>query len=249
MSLVVTSLTKHFGGLKAVDGVDLTVERGSVVGLVGPNGAGKTTCFNLITGFLPPTSGHVELDGTDITRTKVERRQAMGISRTFQQTTLFGGLTTAENVMLALHRNNREPLWRALAPIPTHLRHLRGIAQEHLDRLGIGHVADISAQALSYGDQRLLAIAVALSSEPNYLLLDEPAAGLNPRESARLSDLLARLRFDGLGVLIVEHDMPLIMKTCDHILVLASGQPLAAGTPAEIRSNPDVIEAYLGRSA
>jgi branched-chain amino acid transport system ATP-binding protein len=249
MTLEVRGISKRFGGIDAVHGVDLTVERGTVVGLVGPNGAGKTTCFNLITGFVPPTAGSVHVDGRDVTHLSPERRQRLGVSRTFQQTTLFGGLTALQNVVLAHHPGRRESLLRTVLPLRGHGRAIERAGLDLLDRLGIAHVAEQDADTMSYGDQRLLAIAIALAGDPGYLLLDEPAAGLNPKESARLSALLSRLRDDGLGVLVVEHDMPLIMGACDQILVLAGGRPLAHGTPAQIRTDPQVIEAYLGRSA
>jgi branched-chain amino acid transport system ATP-binding protein len=249
VSLRADGLVRHFGGVVAVGGVSLEVQPGRVVGLVGPNGAGKTTCFNLLTGFLRPTSGRISVDGRDISDLRPDQRVSVGVSRTFQQTTLFGSLCARDNVVLALHRNHREPWWRVALPLPGHAPGLGRTAMEILERVGIAPVAALRADSLAYGDQRRLAIAIALASAPRYLLMDEPAAGLNPRESERLALLLGELRTAGLGILIVEHDMPLIMSAADHVVVLNSGQQLAAGTPAEIRSNPEVVAAYLGRGA
>ncbi|MCU1606666.1 MAG: amino acid/amide transporter ATP-binding protein 1, family [Modestobacter sp.] len=249
MSLRADDLVRHFGGVVAVGGVSLEVQPGRVVGLVGPNGAGKTTCFNLLTGFLRPTSGRIFVDDRDISGLRPDQRVSVGVSRTFQQTTLFGGLSARDNVVLALHRNDREPWWRVALPVPGHTARLGRAAMEILERVGIAPVAALRADSLAYGDQRRLAIAVALGSAPRYVLMDEPAAGLNPRESAQLALLLGELRADGLGILIVEHDMPLIMSVADHVVVLTNGQQLAAGTPAEIRTDPEVVAAYLGRAA
>jgi branched-chain amino acid transport system ATP-binding protein len=245
MSLVADGVSKRFGGLAAVDNVDLSVSPGELVSLVGPNGAGKTTCFNLITGFLPVTAGRVLVDGTDVTRLRPDQRVRHGVVRTFQTTSLFTKLTALENVELALLRERRDPWWRVVLPVRLSTGADR--ARELLAMVGIADKAEQRADAMAYGDQRRLAVAIALATSPRYLLLDEPAAGLNTRESELLGRLLRELVDRGLGILLVGHDMNLVMSVSDRVVVLATGRTMATGTPEEIRRHPDVIEAYLGK--
>ncbi|MCM3568242.1 ABC transporter ATP-binding protein [Neobacillus mesonae] len=249
MALFVEELTKDFGGLRALSGISFSVEPGKIVGLIGTNGAGKTTCFNVVTGFSKPTSGRVMVDGTDITGKPSHQLARKGVIRTFQQTSLFGKLTVYDNVRAGLHRHRGSSALDVLFNTRKYREDEKKINQQVdnvLVQLGLMGRSGIQADELSYGEQKRLAIAVALISKPKYLLLDEPAAGLNPQETSELSSSLASLRSDQFGILLVEHDMKMVMEICDYIVVLASGKLLAKGTPEEIRTNTAVIEAYLG---
>ena len=234
-TLVAEEIRVHFEGVKAVDGVDLTLERGQIMGLIGPNGAGKTTFMNAVSHFVPRTSGKVILGGQDVTSWPPHRLASAGLVRTFQDVATFPELTVFENVELGA-------LGGGLSR-----RKARARAWELLEGLGLVRMANMLASALPHGEERRVGIARAVAVGPRFLLLDEPAAGLDDRESLQLAETIAKLRDDvGCGVLLVEHDMRIIFSVCERIQVLDFGKPLALGEPGEIRTNPAVITAYLG---
>ena len=234
-TLVAEEIRVHFEGVKAVDGVDLTLEQGQIMGLIGPNGAGKTTFMNAVSHFVPRTSGRVILGGRDVTSWPPHRLASAGLVRTFQDVATFPDLTVFENVELGA-------LGSGLSR-----RNARARAWELLESLGLARLASLPASALPHGEERRVGIARAVAVGPRFLLLDEPAAGLDDRESLELAETIAKLRDDvGCGVLLVEHDMRIIFRVCERIQVLDFGKPLALGEPGEIRTNADVITAYLG---
>ncbi|WP_320780402.1 ABC transporter ATP-binding protein [Streptomyces sp. CRN 30] len=241
-------VTMRFGGLTAVDGVDLTVGQGEIVGLIGPNGAGKTTFFNCLTGLYVPTEGEVRLDGTPLPPRPAKVTRA-GIARTFQNIRLFANMTALENVIVGRHTRTRAGFLAALGHGPRYRREERESrqrARELLDFVGLGTVSRHLARNLSYGAQRRLEIARALASEPRLLLLDEPTAGMNPQETRETETLVHAVRDQGIAVLVIEHDMRFIMNLCDRVAVLVQGAKLTEGAPAAVQADERVVEAYLG---
>jgi branched-chain amino acid transport system ATP-binding protein len=243
-------VTRRFGGLVAVDGVDLALRAGTVHGLIGPNGAGKTTFLNLVAGAVPPNAGRFRLAGEDITAYPDHRRARLGLRRTFQNLKLFPEMTAAENAAIGLHADARAGVFGALLRHPAQRaeeRRIRDAAMAALEFVGLARLAGARAGSLAYGHRRLLEIARAIAPGPRVVLLDEPAAGLNETEAEGLVGLIARIRARGTAVVLVEHHMDVVMTVCDEVTVLNYGRRLAHGSPEEIQSDPRVVEAYLGR--
>jgi len=252
--LEIRGLTMDFGGIRALDQLDLTIRQGEIVALIGPNGAGKTTFFNCLTGLYKPTSGELLFTPSGqpscrLNGLKPNQITHQGLARTFQNIRLFPEMTVLENVMIGRHCRTRATVLGAL------LRNRRTVLEEKeivavslsiLKKIGLDHAHDVFARNLPYGDQRRLEIARALATEPHLLLLDEPAAGMNPQETGKLDTLIQTLREDGLSILLIEHDMKLVMSLSDHIFVMDYGKNIAEGSPEAIRNNPAVIKAYLG---
>ncbi|WP_149551491.1 ABC transporter ATP-binding protein [Streptomyces marokkonensis] len=247
--LDVRGMAVSFGGVRAVDGLTFSVHEGEVLSVIGPNGAGKTSAFNCITGFYKPSAGSVSFDGTDITGKRPAVIAASGIARTFQNLRLFGDLTVLDNVRAGMHVRIRQNFLDAMLHTP---RYWRGEdtaaveAHEWLDFVGMEYDRTAQIRNLPYGEQRRVEIARALARRPRMLLLDEPAAGLNHGEKERLLGLMRRIAALGIAVVLIEHDMGLVMEVSERIVVMSYGKEIAEGTPAAIRSNPAVIEAYLG---
>jgi len=251
MSLLeLQGVSRSFGGVHAVAGLSFAVERGAVAGLMGPNGAGKTTVINLITGLLAADSGVVLLDGEALTGLTPHGIAARGIARTYQNVRLFSGMTALEQVVAGCFLRRGTGLLASFLGLPAArqaARRTRAEAMELLDRVGMAHRAHLLAEALSYGEQRRIEIARALGSRPKLLLLDEPTAGMNAAESEVIGRLLHELRDGGLTVLMVEHNVRLVSRFCDHVTVVSFGRKLTEGTPAACLAHPDVQEAYFGR--
>lgn len=243
------SLRKAFGGLVALDKLDLAIEAGTISAIIGPNGAGKTTLFNVITGVYPASDGEILFEGTPLKNAPAHKRAALGISRTFQNVLLFGNMTVLENIMTGQHSRSHYGFLGAALRLPRAHREEETIslnAMKYLNMVGLGIFAEQNAMSLPLGQQKLLAIARALATEPRLILLDEPGAGLNTLEKRELSDLIHRIRETGISVVLVEHDMPLVMGIAEWIVVLDSGQKIAEGTAAQVQKDRRVISAYLG---
>ena len=248
--LTLSAVSKSFGGLQVLDGLDMTVPERGIFGLIGPNGAGKTTVFNLITGLLTPNNGAIEFHGRRLDGMAPHRITRCGVARTFQNIRLFKEMTLIENILVALAAHPRSTTLGALMALRSYRaaeRREAEAARDFLAKVGLAEKSKLLAGTLSYGEQRRLEIARALATEPKLLLLDEPAAGMNSAEKLLLMDEIVKLRESGLAMLIIEHDMRFIMDLCQQITVLNFGRVIAAGAPDEIRAHPEVIEAYLGR--
>lgn len=250
MTLLETiKLKKIFGGLVAVDDVDIKVEQNEILGVIGPNGAGKTTFFNTISGYHKPTSGKVVFRGKDVTGLPMHRLAKMGLVRTFQATSLFHESTVLENVIVGHHLQSRVPPWRTLLNTRSEIGERQAIhdnALRLLDRMGLGKLEQEKAKNLPHGHQRLLGICIAMAARPTLLLLDEPVSGMNPEETMAASELIKEIKREGITVVLVEHDMKMVMGVCDRIVVLNFSRKIAEGRPEDIKNNQEVIDAYLG---
>jgi branched-chain amino acid transport system ATP-binding protein len=250
--LTAENVTKVFGGLVAVEDVTFQVPEKSIVSIIGPNGAGKTTFFNMLTGLYRPTYGRVRFDGRNVTGRRPDLIMKDGMARTFQNIRLFGTMTALENVMVGQNSRMRSGLFGSILRLPSVRREERAVEEKARETLAYVGIAESQFEQmsinLSYGDQRRLEIARALASDPKLLLLDEPTAGMNPQESAALTQFMRKLRDErGLTILLIEHDMQVVMGVSEHITVLDHGQKIAEGTPEEVRTNARVVEAYLGK--
>ncbi len=249
MLLSTQGLTRRYAGLVAVDGVSLSIPQGGIHAVIGPNGAGKTTLFNLLTGLVVPSAGSISFGGQDITALPAHRRAGLGIARTFQNIRLFRGMSVLENVLTGLHPRLGANLLATILRLPSFRAEERAAvkqARAALELVGIAQHAEARAENLAYGDQRRLEIARALVCQPRLLLLDEPAAGMNPAETVALAELVRRIAATGTTVLLVEHDMGFVMGLSDSVAVLNFGRLIFTGSPRAVRSEPAVVEAYLG---
>ena len=250
--LEIQGLCRSFGGVQAVCDLTTGIEDDSITSMIGPNGAGKTTAFNMVTGLLPPSTGRIFFEKTDITRMPPHRIAALGIGRTFQNIRIFPHMSALENVMVGMHTRSRTGMIAAAFCLPGVRREERFIRDEAMKQLafsGLEPYAGLPAGSLAFGQQRLLEIARALVSSPKLLLLDEPAAGLNSQETLKLADLIRSIRDSGITVFLVEHDMELVMNISDSVIVLDNGVLITHGTPSDVQNNPEVIAAYLGEES
>jgi branched-chain amino acid transport system ATP-binding protein len=242
-------IAKTFGGLTALEDVSLSIAKGSITGIIGPNGAGKTTLFNIVSGLYKQTAGQVYLNGKNISLFAPEKLATLGLVRTFQNVELFSQMTVLENAMMGLHTKSKSGIFSCAFKLPGQIREEKYIKEKALTWLeftGLADLAALTSGSLPFGKGRLLEISRALAVEPQIILMDEPAAGLNSRETVELAGLIRRIQELGITIVLVEHDMELVMDICESIIVLNLGKKLAEGTPREIQENPEVISAYLG---